>query len=249
MEEANVRLEAVLLLLGLQPSPRPMGHLSRGGYMRQEPNPGRLLRLAGDDLRPLMQRALPAIPQRFDDAGPLQAWPARAILRGLRNDNRPWGIGALQRPHLGRGSRGISTTALRLLGRLAHGGLQCRRRGWPLTPQGLLPPLILAAGVHDPGAIGLAISGDATLGHLIKGPRTGLCRGRLCQSSDLLPSVLGHGLRDAPPPCARGGGSTGDAQRISEGSEIVLRHEGGLSHVHLSPLLHPIACQELGDLG
>jgi hypothetical protein len=246
---ANVLRDAVRLLLGLQHLPRPMGHLSRGGDLRQAHNTGRLWRLAGDARRPLMPRDLQALPQRFDDAGLLQAGPSRASLRVLLDDNLHLVRGALQRPPLGRCRLGISTTAILLLGRLAHGGLQCRRRGLQLAPQVLLPPLILAAGVHDHGAIGLALSGDATLGHLRKSPRTVLCRGRRCQYSDLLPSVLGHGLRHAPPTCALGGGYTGDEQGISEGREIVLRHEGGSSHVPISPLLHPIACQEVGDLG
>lgn len=156
-EEAKVLLDAVLLLRGLQHIPRPMGHLSRGGYIRQEHKTGRLVRRAGDDLRPRRQRDLQALPQRFDYAGRLQAWPSRAILRVLLDDNLHRVRGALQRPHLGRCSLGISTTAIRLRGRRAHGGLQCRRSGLQLAPQVRLPPLILAAGVHDHGSLGLAI--------------------------------------------------------------------------------------------
>ena len=93
-----VVLHPVLLFIGPQYLSRPMRHLPCRGHIRQEYKTARLLPLAGNDLRPLVERNLQAIPQRFDHTGLLLARPARAILRALLDHHLHPVIGALQRP-------------------------------------------------------------------------------------------------------------------------------------------------------
>jgi len=93
-----VVLHPVLLFIGPQYLSRPMRHLPCRGHIRQEHKTARLLPLAGNDLRPLVERNLQAIPQRFDHTGLLLARPARAILRALLDHHLHPVIGALQRP-------------------------------------------------------------------------------------------------------------------------------------------------------
>src|SRR5215211_5977048 len=107
--------------VGPQHVPRPMGHLARGGDIRQEHKTARLLALAGYDLSPLVEGDLQVIPQRFDHAWLRGTRPSRAIL-GMRLDpDRYPVIRARQRPQLGSGGLGIRMTEILLPGRFAHG--------------------------------------------------------------------------------------------------------------------------------
>src|SRR5262245_38292951 len=116
----------MLLFVGLQHGPRRMGHLAYGRHIRQEYKTARLLALAGNDLRPLVQSDLQAIPQRFDHAWPLGAWPSRAILGMLLDCDLYPVIRALQRPQLCGSGLGIRMTEILLPSCLARGGLQRR---------------------------------------------------------------------------------------------------------------------------
>jgi len=146
-----------LRFVGPQHVPRRMGHLARGGHMRQEDDTTRLLDLAGDPCRPLTQGDPQAIAQRFHHARVCEARPARA-LRGMLLDLHLHPVRrALQRPQLGGGGLGIRMTDILLLARLAHRRLQRRLGLLEFTREMLLPSLILATGVHHHGSRGLAV--------------------------------------------------------------------------------------------
>src|SRR5919204_3113267 len=70
-----VVLHPVLLFVGPQHLSRAMGHRPLRRHIGQQHKTAQLLHLAGDDLRPLVERSLQAIPPRFDHAGLLLAWP------------------------------------------------------------------------------------------------------------------------------------------------------------------------------
>src|SRR4030095_16617849 len=104
----------MLLFVGPQHVPRRMGHLACGGHMREEDKTARLLGLARDDCRALVQGDLQAIPPRFGSAWRRAARPRRAILRALLEVSVPPVISALQRPQRGGGRGGIRVTAILL---------------------------------------------------------------------------------------------------------------------------------------
>jgi hypothetical protein len=152
-----VVLDALLCFVGPPDVPRPLGQLAHEGSVGQEHDTACRLRLAGEDLRPLVQGDLQALPQRFAHPWRLGARPPRAI-RGARlafSGHRM--LGALQRPPLYRGGGGIRRTAILLSDRLGPGGFQ-RRVGRLERPlQGLLPSVLLTAGVDPHGPIGLPV--------------------------------------------------------------------------------------------
>jgi len=116
----------MLFFVGPQDVPRPMGHLARGGDIGQEHKTAGLVRLAGHDLRPLVQGALQAIPQRFDHPGPRGTRPPRAIRGALRACDVHSVLGALECPQLGGSGFGIRVAAILWPSRLAHGRLPRR---------------------------------------------------------------------------------------------------------------------------
>jgi hypothetical protein len=134
-----------------------MGHLACGGHIREEDKTARLLGLARDDFRALVQGDLQAIPQRFDSAWLRAARPSRAILRALLDIYFHSVIGALQRSQLSGGGFGIRLTAILLSGCCVHAGLQRRVGRLDVTLQVLLPSLVLAARVDHHRPIGLAV--------------------------------------------------------------------------------------------
>ena len=75
-----------------------------------------------------------------------------------------------------------------------------------------------------------------------------LRRGRLGQHTDHLPVVVGDGLRNDPSTFAVGGREAGDEEGVAEGSEIIFGHQGRVRNVDIGTWLHPMVCQELGDL-
>ena len=104
----------MLFFVGLQHSPRAMGHLAHGGHIGQEHKTARLLALTGHDLRALVQGDLHAIPQRFDHTGLRGARPPRAILRALLDFYCHPVIGTRQCPQLGGSGFGICVTVILL---------------------------------------------------------------------------------------------------------------------------------------
>ena len=74
--------------------------------------------VCGNDLSPLVQGDLQAIPQRFHHTRPRGTRPPRAILGALL-DCSSTVIGALERPQLGGGGFGIRVTEILLPGRRA----------------------------------------------------------------------------------------------------------------------------------
>ena len=163
--------------------------------MRQENDTTCLWGLAGDPCRPLTECDPQAIAQRFHHTRGCEARPSRALLGMLLRPRPPSRDTRLQRPPLGGGGLGIRMTARRLLARLAHRGLQRRIGRRECTRARLLPLLILAAGVHHHGSIGLAVEGDTALGHCITGPWPAPCWWRLRAPPHLCPVVAGHRLR------------------------------------------------------
>src|SRR5919202_2933523 len=130
-----------------------MGHLARRRHIGEEHKTAHLLHLAGNDLHPLVECDLEAIPQRFHYAGLLLTRPSWAILGVLLDLHLYVVIRALLRPQLGGGSLSIGTAEILLLGHLACPRIQRRRGRLELTLELLLPSLILAAGVHHDGPI------------------------------------------------------------------------------------------------
>jgi hypothetical protein len=101
LQEAVGLLDAMLLFVGPQDVPRPLGHLARGGHIPQEHETAGLVRLARHALRPLVHGDLQAIPPRFDHTWPRGARPPRALLGMLLDHGLQPVIGALHRPELG----------------------------------------------------------------------------------------------------------------------------------------------------
>ena len=112
----------------------------------------------------------------------------------------------------------------------------------------LLAPLSRAPGVHHHGPRGLALEGDATLGHFRDGPRTVPRRLRLREHTDLLPLVTSDHLLKDPSTCALGGGEAGDEPSVPQGREMVLRHQSRIGNRDRGPRLHPRVRSELGEL-
>ena len=209
--------------------------------MRQPHTTAGLLHLAGDALRPLMERDPPALPQRFDHAGLLLARPSRAILGGLLDSHLHPVIGPLLCPPLGRCSCGIGTAARLLVRHLAYGRCPWRSGRLELTLEVLLPPLILATGGDPHGPIGFALEGALPLGHFRAGPWPVLGRGRRGQHASLCPPVVGHGLGHDAPTRTVGRGKAGDQQGSPEGCTMGFGHEGDVRHVDIGPRGHPMA--------
>jgi hypothetical protein len=151
LQKGAVLLHPVLLLVGPQHLSRALGHLSLRRHLGQQHQTAQLWYLAGDDLRPLVERSLQALPPRLDHAGRLRARPARARLGVLLAYHCHPVLGALVRPQLGGSRLSICTADIRLLGRLAPGRFERRRRRLARTRQSLLPPLLRTARVHHHG--------------------------------------------------------------------------------------------------
>jgi hypothetical protein len=63
---------------------------------------------------------------------------------------------------------------------------------------------------------------------------------RLGQHAPLLPVVVGHSLRHAPPTCARGGRAAREEEGVPESRAIVCRPQGRVRHGAIRAWLHPI---------